>query len=185
MGDVSRDIDPKTRPRDDDPQGQRRWDKMKEVHDYLAQMARSLEAFQAWRVREETTSGPPSSAQRSVYVYGGVRALVRLHERHLRTFVAQWKWAVADGVALPPSDDPDCASLDAMLRHVLRAARGYLVWTCRSLGLPDPAIDPVPEDLPTSLDAYVEHLLDRLEPVHGRHISIPLDDADATEGYRG
>ena len=62
MGDVSRDIDPKTRPRDDDPQGQRRWDKMKEVHDYLAQMARSLEAFQAWRVREETTSGPPSSA---------------------------------------------------------------------------------------------------------------------------
>ena len=95
------------------------------------------------------------------YVYGGVRALVQLHERHLRSFVGAWTRASADGVVLPPTDDPTCESLNAMLRHVLRAARGYMVWICGSLTLEDPGIREVPDDLDPSLEPYVDHLLDR------------------------
>ena len=53
------------------------------------------------------------------YVHGGARALVHLHARHLRSFVETWKRAKATAGALPATNDPDCASLDAMLRHVL------------------------------------------------------------------
>ncbi len=95
------------------------------------------------------------------YVYGGTRALVELHDRHLRGFVAAWKDAAAQGVALPSTDDPTCASLDALLHHVLRAARGYMVWMCGHLGFDDPRIREVPDDVTASLDEYVEHLLER------------------------
>ena len=90
------------------------------------------------------------------YAYAGAHALVQLHERHLRAFVVAWKAAVADGVALPPSDDPTCASLGALLHHVLGAARGYMVWICRNLGLEDPGIRDVPADVEADLDGYVE-----------------------------
>jgi len=102
------------------------------------------------------------------YVYGGIRALVQLHDRHLRAFVGAWQRAVADGVRLPPTDDPTCASLDAMLRHVLGAARGYMVWMCDVLQLPDPRIREVPKDPAPSLEEYVHHLLDRWDgPLRG------------------
>jgi hypothetical protein len=47
--------------------------------------------------------------------------------------------------------------------HVLRAGRGYLVWLCETLGLPDPAVRPAPEaaDVEAEAEAYVEHLLER------------------------
>lgn len=102
------------------------------------------------------------------YVYGGARALVQLHETHLRAFVAAWKRAHAAGLTLPASDDADCSSLGAMLRHVLGAARGYLVWVCECLGLPDPGIAPVPDDVEEALDAYLDHLLARWDgPLYG------------------
>lgn len=97
------------------------------------------------------------------YVHAGARALVALHDRHLRAFVATWREAQRAGLALPQTDDPSYASLDALLRHVLGAARGYMTWTCEQLGLPDPGIDPTPgeDQLAGALDGYLEHLLDR------------------------
>ncbi len=96
----------------------------------------------------------------SQYVYGGVRALVELHATHLRSFVEAWKRASAAGLEMPSTDDEACATLEMLLRHVLGAARGYMVWTCGVLELDDPGIDKVPDEL-TDLDTYVDHLLER------------------------
>jgi hypothetical protein len=96
------------------------------------------------------------------YRYRGARALVLLHERELRDFVATWRRAVAWGVTLPATDDPDCASADAMARHVLSAAGRYMIWLTRKLGLPDPRIDEAPplEEIEERADAYLEHVLE-------------------------
>jgi len=40
-----------------------------------------------------------------------VRAMVLLHEEHLRRFVHTWRLALATSVSLPPTDDPAYASL--------------------------------------------------------------------------
>ncbi len=103
------------------------------------------------------------------YRYRGARALVHLHERELRDFVATWRRAVAWGVTLPPSDDPDCASADAMARHVLSAAGRYMIWLTQRLGLPDPRIDEAPplDEIEDRADAYLEHVLERWRmPLH-------------------
>ena len=39
---------------------------------------------------------------------------------------------------LPKTDDPAYESLDTLLHHVFRAARGYMTWMCEVLELPDP-----------------------------------------------
>ena len=93
------------------------------------------------------------------YTYGGARALVELHDQHLRAFVRAWTGAVAKGVELPAAAAEHMSSLAAMLRHVLGAARHYMVWICENLLLPTPAIDPVPDDVEERLDAYLEHQL--------------------------
>lgn len=96
------------------------------------------------------------------YKYRGARACVILHEEKLREFVAVWKEIKATGsVVLPKTDDQDYRSLDHVLRHVLRAARGYMVWCCEMLELPDPAIPPTPsvEEIAGQVDAYLEVLL--------------------------
>jgi hypothetical protein len=67
-----------------------------------------------------------------------VRAMVLLHEEHLRRFVQTWRQALAARVNLSPTRDPNYASLGALGRHVLSAAGGYLVWMCEVLRLPDP-----------------------------------------------
>jgi uncharacterized damage-inducible protein DinB len=99
------------------------------------------------------------------YAYAGARALVRLHEQHLSAFLAAWRRARAAGIELPrtPEPDPDYASLEALLAHVLRSARGYMVWMCTVLDLPDPAIAPAPpaESVAAEADAYVDHLTER------------------------
>ncbi len=77
--------------------------------------------------------------------YRGARAMVILHAREMRQFLRTWERAVAANLVLPATDDPDYQSLDTLLRHVLRAARGYLVWMCEKLDLPDPAIPEAPE----------------------------------------
>jgi hypothetical protein len=93
----------------------------------------------------------------------GARALVVLHERELRSFLATWRTARAVGLALDPDPDPSYESMEALLRHVLRAARGYLTWTCEVLALPDPGVEPAPEpaDLAAAPEAFLEHVLDR------------------------
>jgi len=97
------------------------------------------------------------------YQYRGARALVLLHEKELREFVVVWRRARAAGLPLPVTSDPDYASLEALLFHVLRAARGYMTWMCESLGLADPGIEPPPpvERVAAEVDRYVEHLLER------------------------
>ena len=75
------------------------------------------------------------------YRYGGARALVRLHERHLWEFWATWCEARNAGLQLPETEDSNYASLEVLLHHVLGSARGYLQWICTQLELPDPGID--------------------------------------------
>src|SRR5215475_4603171 len=74
-----------------------------------------------------------------------VRAMVLLHEEHLRRFVHTWRQALATPVTLPTTADPAYASLDTLGRHVLGAAGGYLVWICEVLKLPDSGIRPAPD----------------------------------------
>jgi hypothetical protein len=97
------------------------------------------------------------------HLYRGARANVLLHERHMRRFLAAWRLAREEGVDLPPTDDPDYATLDALLRHVLECARTYMVWMCEQLELPDPGIRPVPDlaAIEPEAEGYLEHLLGR------------------------
>ena len=92
-----------------------------------------------------------------------VRALVLLHEEHLRRFLLTWKRARAATVVLPTTADPAYVSLDTLLRHVLGAARGYMVWMCEVLDLPDPEIrvPPEPAVLAQDPESYMEHVLER------------------------
>jgi hypothetical protein len=97
------------------------------------------------------------------YRHRGARALVYLHEQHLRQFLNTWKKALASGVSLPETDDPSYESYNTLLRHVLRWARGYMNWICEKLHLPDPEIKPVPEAdvIENEAENYLEHLLEK------------------------
>ena len=91
-----------------------------------------------------------------------VRAMVLLHEEHLRRFVHVWRLALESSVSLPPTDDPAYASLGALGRHVLSAA-GSMIWMCEVLALPDPGIHSAPDASAIVRDAddYMEHVLER------------------------
>ena len=99
----------------------------------------------------------------NTYKSGGARALVLLHDRHLRSCVDTWFEAKAAGVTLPDTRDPSYESMEEVLRHVLRAARGYMTWICEKLELPDPGIEPTPEADAIAAEArdYMEHVLER------------------------
>ena len=102
-----------------------------------------------------------------------------LHEQSMRDFLPVWREAVRRGVRLPATADPDYASLDTLLHHVFRAARGYMTWLCEKLDLPDPEIEAAPQAdvVEREADRYLEHLLarwrtpltgldeDRLQPI--------------------
>ena len=97
------------------------------------------------------------------YVYGGARALVALHQQHLREFLSVWRLAQQAGVSLPEGGGDAYRSLEALLLHVLSAARAYLVWLCRNLQLGDPGLrrPPAIDDVAGRADEYVEHLVER------------------------
>jgi hypothetical protein len=97
------------------------------------------------------------------YRYRGARALVLLHERTLRELLQAWRRAKASHVQLPSSADPNYVSLESVLHHGLRAARGYMTWLCEKLDLQDPGIDLTPEASLVEQEAepYIEHLLER------------------------
>jgi hypothetical protein len=99
----------------------------------------------------------------TTFAYAGAAALVALHEQELRAFLPVWKRAHEQGLAMPATEDPSYASREELLRHVMRAARGYMTWICAQLELPDPGIEPTPEgaDLAADPDRYMEHVLER------------------------
>ncbi|MBD3161040.1 MAG: hypothetical protein GF346_02615 [Candidatus Eisenbacteria bacterium] len=88
----------------------------------------------------------------------GARALVRLHEIEMRKLWEVWREARRRGIALPATDDTDYADLDTLMRHPLRAARGYLTWFCEKTERPDPGIPPAPEA--AEIDARGEEYLE-------------------------
>jgi len=89
--------------------------------------------------------------------------MVILHEEQLRRFVQTWRRALAASVTLPVSEDPNYASLNALGRHVLNAAGGYLAWMCNVLKLPDPGLRAAPDAtaIVHEADDYLEHVLER------------------------
>lgn len=97
------------------------------------------------------------------YNYNGARTLVLLHEKHLRSFLLVWREAKKLNIALPETSDLDYLSLDTLLHHVFRAARGYMVWICGKLELPDPEIKPAPEadKIESESDEYLTYLLEK------------------------
>lgn len=97
------------------------------------------------------------------YKYNGAKALVALHELHLRSFYSTWKEAKKLGIKLPHTDDPYYKSLDTLLYHLLRSARGYMIWMCKQLNLPDPQIDeaPLPEKIAKEAESYLDYLTDK------------------------
>jgi len=66
--------------------------------------------------------------------------MVQLHEQHLCSFVKVWRKAKELNIELPETTDTDYQSLETLLRHVLRAARGYMTWMCKKLELPIPLL---------------------------------------------
>ena len=92
-----------------------------------------------------------------------VRALVLLHDEHLRRFLVVWNQARGASVVLPRTDDPTYVSMDTLLHHVLGAAGRYMIWMCEVLGLPDPNIrtPPEPAVLAGEAASYLEHVLER------------------------
>ncbi len=97
------------------------------------------------------------------YQSRGARACVLLHEEHLRDCLKVWKEAKAANIKLPETDDEDYQSLETLLHHIFRAARGYMVWMCSKLELPDPKINLAPEldTIEAEAESYLEHVLKR------------------------
>ena len=96
------------------------------------------------------------------YAYNGARAMVILHDREMRRFLAAWRKAKDSGLSLPETRDRDYASLDHLLRHVLGCAAGYMVWMCEKLelGAPDcPLPPPSVETMEAEADAYLDRVL--------------------------
>lgn len=109
------------------------------------------------------------------YNHRGARALVLLHDQYLRSFYQVWCEAKRCNITLPETDDTAYSSRDTLMGHVLAAARGYMIWICKQLELPEPAIDDIPEDdeMDAKAEAYLDHLLARWR--------LPLADVPKSE----
>ncbi len=103
------------------------------------------------------------STNLKLYKYNGARSMVLLHELHLKSLVNTWREAKMLKIKLPETDDSDYQSLDTLLRHILRAARGYMTWICDQLNLADPEIRPAPEpeEIEGHADEYLMHIFDK------------------------
>lgn len=98
------------------------------------------------------------ASEAQVYRYGGARALVALHETYLREFLEVWRRADAADLTLPASSDPNYASREALLAHVLGCAARYLTWLCGQLGVEVPVLEEYPE--PVGLAARADGCLE-------------------------
>ena len=106
------------------------------------------------------------------FKYRGARAMTILHEQYMRSCLTIWQKAKKSNITLPETDDSDYQSLEHLLHHIFRAARGYMVWMCEKLQLPDPNINDVPDiaSIEENSESYLEHLLDKW--------SLPLVDIE-------
>jgi hypothetical protein len=97
------------------------------------------------------------------FKYNGARSMVIMHELHLKSFLNTWMEAKKINLPLPKTDNPDYKSLETLLFHVFRAARGYMTWMCEKLNLPDPEIKPIPKPdmIEKEADEYLVHLLEK------------------------
>lgn len=97
------------------------------------------------------------------YKYNGARSLVLLHEKHLFSLVETWREAKTKKINLPETEDPDYKSLETLLHHILRSARGYMIWICENFNLPDPGINnaPAPDFIETEAGEYLTHISDK------------------------
>ena len=95
--------------------------------------------------------------------YNGARTLVLLHEKYMISCISTWHEANSQHVILPETDDQDYQSMNTLLRHILRASRGYMIWICDKLDVPEPGIEKVPEvdSIASSVNEYLTHLLER------------------------
>ncbi|GMA13872.1 hypothetical protein E5F05_17525 [Deinococcus metallilatus] len=101
------------------------------------------------------------------YQSRAIRALVLLHERHLRDFVQVWRQAKKGGVVLPVTGEDQYRSLENLLLHVFQSGRQYLARMCEHLGRPDPELaePPSPGDIEAQAGPYCEYLLGRWRTV--------------------
>ena len=99
----------------------------------------------------------------STYKSRAARALVLLHEKHLRQCLEVWRRAKAANISLPKTDEEHYQSLETLLRHILGAAGDYMLWICEKLELPNPEFRPVPkaDRIEAEAQGYLEHLLER------------------------
>jgi uncharacterized damage-inducible protein DinB len=113
------------------------------------------------------------------YRYGAARTMVFLRAQYLLECLAVWNQAKAAEIFLPETNDSAYVSLETLLSHVLRADRGYLVWICKMLELPDPQINPAPahDVIADQAENYIAHLIERW--------SIPLANVNEERFYRG
>jgi uncharacterized damage-inducible protein DinB len=96
--------------------------------------------------------------------------MVALHATYLREFLDTWRRFDARGIALPATRNPNYASREALLAHVLGAAARYLTWMCEQLALPRPAVEEYPEasGFADRAEEYMESVLAAWEgPLRG------------------
>jgi hypothetical protein len=115
----------------------------------------------------------PSNLQ---YRSRAVRAMMLLHDEHLRRFVHVWRLALTNSVSLPPTDDPSYASLETLGRHVLSAAGGYMIWMCEVLALPDPGVRSAPD-----VSAIVREAEDYMERWRAPLSEVPNEKLETPE----
>ena len=96
------------------------------------------------------------------YKFRGARACVLMHEQFMQDLMDIWWACKSADIKLPKTEDKDYESLDHLLVHILRAARGYMTWMCEKLELPDPEIAEVPklEEIEEQCDEYLDYLLE-------------------------
>jgi hypothetical protein len=106
------------------------------------------------------------------YTSRGARALVLLHEQHLRQCLEVWKQAKAANLSLPVTDEEKYQSLENLLSHSLSSARKYMIRMCNYLehllerwrlplaDVPDEKLEPevyIPGKTPYWIDVMLEH----------------------------
>ncbi len=119
------------------------------------------------------------------YKSRGARALVLLHEKHLRGCLEVWKQAKAANLELPETADEDYQTLESLLAHVFRSTTIYLTWICKNLELPDPEVKPTPgaDTIEAEADSYLEHVLERWRLPLVDISDERLDSAPATRAF--